>query len=212
MFCNQVFVGAIAVAMCSGVTQAASSHFLDFDHVAEWTRINDQFIDEGIVFDGDLFRHHVLDDIDFMDPVVRNLTAIWGTDVDTELVAPGLFGLATATLSFEAVDGSVLNDLSFEIARRNNQDITVHAIAADGEQYTEFFEATGITGLVIEEFVVDLDSLFGEKDWFGVAVHNGGGQFAMDDLSYLRTPAVPGAGVLAVVVPGLAGLRRRRGR
>ncbi len=212
MFRKHAFLGAVAVVMSSSTAMAGSAQFLDFDDLEEWTHINTQFVDQGVIFDGDLFRDDIFGDFDFFDPVVRDLTAIWGGDADTEAVAPGLFGLATATLSFEAVEGSVLEEVSFEIARRDNQEITVHAFAADGQEYTEFFDAPGWTGLVIEEFEVDLDVLFGANDWIGVAVHNGGGQFAMDDLSFLRTPVVPGAGVLATIVPGLAGLRGRRGR
>jgi hypothetical protein len=207
----------VAICVPAGLA-SASTYTLNFEEsdLAGQT-VGDYFASSGISFEGALFNAIDYGGYPVVDPVVRNLRGMWGSDVDTEAVSTGN-GLSSATIGFEAVGGNVMTSLNFMVARIISQDITVIAReAGTGQLFTHTFLASG-SGInanrTVEEFAVDLDALFGTgltgKQWVEVAIHNHGGMFGLDNVNYQASiPVVPGAGALAGLI-GLAGLRGRR--
>lgn len=180
--------------------------------------ITDQFLPEGIRFSVEAFENIDYGGYPVVDPVIRDLRGAWGSDIDTEAVSTGS-GLASATIGFEAADNRTLGSVEFMVARIITQDITIVAReAGTGAIFTYTFLASGNGGMndnrTVEEFAVNLDSLFGTglvgKQWVEVAIHNHGGMFGIDNVHYEASiPVVPGVGALAGLV-GLAGVRGRR--
>jgi hypothetical protein len=207
----------LAIGIPAGLASAAT-YTLNFEETdLAGQTVGDYFASSGISFEGALFNAIDYGGYPVVDPVVRNLRGVWGSDIDTEAVSTGS-GLSSATIGFEAVGGSVMSSLTFMVARIISQDITVIAREAGTNQlFTHTFLASG-TGInanrTVEEFEVDLNALFGAglvgKQWLEVAIHNHGGLFGVDNVSYEASiPVVPGAGALAGFI-GLAGLRGRR--
>jgi len=171
----------------------------------------DQFADQGVTFTGDLLPGLELP-FGLEDPRVSDLNGLFGTgDTDLEGIAPGWFGLASATIGFEANPGTHLTDVTFDVARRRNQDITIVATTRSGDALSHTFEANG-SFLTVEEFGVDLDAIFGgEFEYAAVAMHNHGGTFGFDNI--LAASVIPLPHPAALAGAGLAGLapaRRQR--
>lgn len=204
----------IAAPATAGVT------FLDFeDSGIANEAVGSYYEGLGIRFDGALFNNIEYGDFDFEDTHVRDLRGMWGSDVDSEAVATG-WGLSSVTIGFEST-GTGFESLSFSIARMMDQDITI--VARDegsGDVFTHTIygvETDTISRRTVEQIAVDLDSLFfglnGDSTglWTEIAVHNHGGRFGIDDMSYLASTAVvPGAAPALALLAGVAGLRRRR--
>ncbi len=181
--------------------------------------VGDYYEGLGIRFDGVLFNNIEYGDFDFEDTHVRDLRGMWGSDIDSEAVATG-FGVSSVTIGFEST-GAGFESLSFSIARMMDQDITIVARdAGSGEVFSHTIfgvETDSVSSRTVEQIAVELDNLFlgfnGDSTglWTQIAVHNHGGRFGIDDMSFLAsTPVVPGAAPALALVAGVAGLRRRR--
>ena len=202
----------VAPAAMGGVT------VIDFeDDDIQGEMIGDYYIDQGIKFDGLLFNEIEYGDFTFEEARVRDLRGMWGSDIDSEAVSTGL-GLSSVTIGFEAVGGSVFETLAFSVARMMDQDISVIARdAVSGELSTwvlEGHETDNVTSRTVEEIFFDFDVIFGSEAsglWSEIAIHNHGGFFGIDDVSYMAsTPVVPGLAPALAGMAGLVGLRRRR--
>jgi len=188
---------------------------IDFEDLTSGTLISDQYASSGVLFTGDIWPNFNIDDFNFELGRARDLQSIFGGDDDIEGVSAGLF-LGSSTIGFEVAQaGTYLNDVQFDVARKKNQDITVLALV-EGQSNPlshTFHGAAFWTGIIVEEFQVDLTSLFGDFNYVGVAIHNHGGTFGFDNITYsvaaIPTPtaALLGAGALA----GLGATRRRHG-
>lgn len=208
----------VALSLLITMPASAGSVLLQFEEAdLQGGTVGDYFLDQGITFSGTLFNEIDYDESPFADAVVRDLASIWGGDVDSEAVATGS-GLASATIGFEAFGTDALAEVSFSVARIITQEITV--VARDfqsGQLFSHTFAASGDGSMedhrTVEEFEVDLDTLFGGLTpmlWTEIAIHNHGGMFGVDNVGYAAsTPIVPGAGAIAGLI-GLAGLRGRR--
>jgi hypothetical protein len=207
---------AIALAVPATLASAASV-MLDFEDVdLQGQTLISQFESLGISFSGSLFNNIDYGNYAFEQAVVRDLRGAF-SDADVEAVSTGS-GLTSATIGFESVAGQTLTAVDFMVARVISQDITIVAVEnGTGQTFTHTFSATGPeSSRVVEEFLVNLDALFGNgftsRQWSAVAIHNHGGMFGVDNVSYETQPSipvVPGVGALAGFV-GLAGLRGRR--
>lgn len=209
-------IAGLGLALSSIAT--ADQILLDFeqDEIAGST-ITNYYSDLGISFAGVLFDSVDYGTYDAVDPVVRDIHSIWGGDIDVEAVAAGS-GLASVTIGFEAVDAGLQN-LSFMVARILTQDITVLARdAATGVISSHVFlgsNENSQSGRTVEQFEVDLDSLFSTNSvsglWSEVAIHNHGGLFGIDDVSYLAMSVpVPGVTPILAGLLGIGAMRRRR--
>lgn len=209
---------ALAAAVPASMASANTVMLTFEDETMVGQTITDQFLSDGIRFSVDAFEGIDYGSYPFVDPVLRDLRGAWGSDIDTEAVSTGS-GLASATIGFQSVDGLTLGSVDFMVARIVTQDITILAREAGTNAiFTYTFASTGTGSMsdnrTVEEFGVNLDSLFGTglvgKQWVEIAIHNHGGMFGIDNLSYQASiPVVPGVGALAGFV-GLAGLRGRR--
>lgn len=208
----------VVLPLLIAMPASAGSVLLQFEESdLQGSTIGDYFVDQGITFSGTLFNEIEYDETPFTDPLVRDLRGIWGSDIDAEAIATGS-GLASATIGFEASGSDPLGDVSFSVARIITQEITV--IARDyqtGQLFSHTFVASGDgsfgDGRTVEEFEVDLDALFtglAPRLWTEIAIHNHGGMFGVDNVSFAAAlPVVPGVGAIAGLI-GLAGLRGRR--
>lgn len=203
---------ALPVSMASAATVT-----LDFEDAAlQGQTVGNYFESNGITFAGTLFTAVDYGGYPVSDPVVRNLRAMWGADIDTEAISTGS-GAASATIGFEAVAGNVLSSVNFMVARIISQEITVIAReAGTGQLFTHTFASSGTGGFnddrTVEEFAVNLDTIFAglnSRQWTEIAVHNHGGMFGVDNVNYEYSLEVPGAGAIAGLL-GIAGLRSRR--
>ena len=211
-----MIIAGLGLAVSSIAT--ADQILLDFeqDEIAGST-VTNYYSDLGITFTGALFDFVDYGDYDAVDPVVRDIASLWGGDVDVEAVAMGS-GLSSVTIGFEAVDAG-LESLSFMVARILNQDITVVARdAVTGAISSHVFlgsNENSQSGRTVEEFEVNFDSLFGANSvsglWSEVAIHNHGGFFGIDDVSYLAMSVpVPGVTPILAGLLGIGAMRRRR--
>ena len=217
LFDSRIAYAATAGLLVSSIAMA-DQVFLDFEQEElVGATLTDFYSDQGITFSGLLFDSVDQGDYDPADPVVRNLRGMWGADYDSEAVSSG-FGVTSVTIGFEATNGG-FEGLSFLVARIMTQDITVLARnAVTGEISSHFFtgsEETQQSGRTVEEFAVDLDSLFGSASapgvWSEVAIHNHGGFFGVDNISYLaQSVPVPGLAPAMAGLLGLGAMRRRR--
>ena len=179
--------------------------------------ISDQFIDQGISFEGRLFEYADIGDYDLVVPTVRDLRGLWGGDHDVEAISTG-FGLGSVSIGFEALSGA-FEGLGFMVARVVTQDITVLARdASTGEIRSHtFYGSTSddpVLDRTVEEFAVDLDDLFladgASTIWSEIAVHNHGGMFGVDNIGFDAVVVVPGVAPGLAGMLGLAAMRRRR--
>ena len=208
----------IPLSLLITMPASAGSVLLQFEEAdLQGNLVGDYFADQGITFTGSLFSDIDYDDSPFNDALVRDLAGIWGSDVDAEAVASGS-GLASATIGFEAFGAGPLSEVSFSVARILTQEITVIARDhASGLLFSHTFaghdDGSQESTRTVEEFQVDLDSLFGSvgpMQWTEIAIHNHGGMFGVDNVAYsASTPVVPGVGAMAGLI-GLAGIRGRR--
>lgn len=207
----------VATSLIISAPAAAGVTLIDFENPEiQGEFIGGYYADLGIKFDGLLFNEVEYGDFTFEESRVRDLRGMWGSDVDSEAVSTGL-GVTSVTIGFEATM-SAFENLSFAIARMMDQDITVIARdAVSGELFSRSVlahESNAITERTVEEIFFDFNTEFGELgsgQWSEVAVHNHGGFFGIDDVSYLpSTPVVPGVAPALAGVAGLVALRRRR--
>ena len=217
LFDSRIAFAATAGLLVSSIAMA-DQVFLDFEQEElVGATLTDFYSDQGITFSGLLFDSVDQGDYDPADPVVRNLRGMWGADYDSEAVSSG-FGVTSVTIGFESTNGG-FEGLSFLVARIMTQDITVLARdAVTGEISSHFFaasEETEQSGRTVEEFAVNLDSLFGSSSapgiWSEVAIHNHGGFFGVDNISYLaQSVPVPGLAPAMAGLLGIGAMRRRR--
>ncbi len=211
-----MIIAGLGLAVSSIAT--ADQILLDFEQeeIAGST-VTNYYSDFGVTFSGSLFNSVDYGNYDMVDPVVRDIRSMWGGDVDVEAVAMGS-GLSSVTIGFEAVDQG-LESLSFMVARILNQDITVLARdSVTGEISSHLFlgsDEHSQAGRTVEEFEVDLDSLFSSNSvsgvWSEIAIHNHGGYFGIDDISFLAMDApVPGVTPVLAGLLGIGVMRRRR--
>ena len=214
---NRSHFGIVALSLMMSAPAVAGVTLIDFEETdIQGDFICDYYADRGIKFDGLLFNDVDYGDFNFEESRVRDLRGMWGSDVDSEAVASG-FGVTSVTIGFEATM-SAFEDLSFSIARMMDQDITVIARdAVSGELYSRMMvgvETNEVTERTVEQVFFDFNAMFegfGSGKWIEVAVHNHGGFFGIDDVSYLpSTPVVPGVAPALAGMAGLVGLRRRR--
>lgn len=214
---NRSHVGIVLGSLLCSAHATGGVTLIDFEDIEiQDMFIGDYYSDKGIKFDGLLFDNVDYGDFNFEEARVRDLRGMWGSDIDSEAVSTGL-GLSSVTIGFEATM-SPFQSLTFSIARMMDQDITVIVRDAEsGEIFTKDFlgaETNAVTERTVEEFSFDFDAEFGDLGsglWSEVAVHNHGGFFGIDDVSYLpSTPVVPGVAPALAGMAGLVGLRRRR--
>lgn len=211
----------IAVSLLMAAPATAGVTFLDFeDEGIANEAVGDFYAGLGVKFDGVLFNSIEYGNFEFEDSLVRDLRGMWGSDVDAEVIASG-WGISSVTIGFEST-GAGFQDLSFNVARMMDQDITIVARdAVTGEVFSQTIlgasdDSDPNVGRTVEEFAVDLDSLllgFNENAvglWSEIAVHNHGGMFGIDDMSFLASNSVPGAAPALALVAGVVGIRRRR--
>ena len=90
---------AMAVMGVSGLAVAGETT-ITFDDLNKFESLSNQYVDLGIVFNGDLTYWG---DFNFENPVVRDLGGFFFGDGDNEAVAAGLgLGLLSATIGFSA--------------------------------------------------------------------------------------------------------------
>ena len=208
--------GIVALSLILSAPAAAGVTLIDFeDPEIQGSLVGSFYSDQGIKFDGLLFNEVDFGEFDFEESRIRDLRGMWGGDVDSEAVATGL-GVSSVTIGFEATM-SAFEGLSLSIARMMDQDITVIARdAVSGEIVSHMVsgvETDEITERTVEEVFFDFDLMFAGSSglWTEIAIHNHGGFFGIDDVSYLAsTPVVPGVAPALAGMAGLVGLRRRR--
>ena len=204
----------IALAVALAASSSAYAESIDFEDLSEFTSVTDQYETSGVIFSGDLISSINVGSFPFEQPVIRDLGGAFGFgDGDNDLAASGALGLVTASLRFEVADSnSVFTDLAFDMLRRRDQDLHVTLELEDGSVVERFFSAPGGRGFNRfrwSEFSSP-NALLNQRVK-AVEIHNGGGQFGIDDLNFTAeaiplptTAAMAGLGLLAV------GARRRR--
>lgn len=210
-------VGTIVFGLMVATPAMAGVTVIDFEDTdIQGQTVGDFYNGLGIKFDGLLFQDIDYGDFNFEEARVRDLRGIWGSDTDSEAVSTG-FGISSVTIGFEAT-ASAFNSLVFTVARMMDQEITVIGRDANtGDLYTHTI-AGGTSqndpSRTVEEIVLDLDQIFfggsSVGAWTEIAVHNHGGFFGLDDISYLPSTPVPGVAPALAGLVGMVGLRRRR--